>query len=96
MSERYEWESATIVAVSCLPPGEELGHECTDAWALVIGNPYATAFVVEGNRDELLAFADRLIAAIRSTFSTEHENALHLQEPERRSPICDAEAGDRS
>jgi hypothetical protein len=96
MSERYEWESATVVDVSCLPPGEDLGNEQTKAWTLVIGDPDATAFVVEGSRDELLAFADRLAVEIGSTFFAEHENALHFQEHDPRCPVCVAEAGGRS
>jgi hypothetical protein len=96
MSGRYEWESAPAVEVSCLPPGEELGNGRTNAWALVIGDPDATAFVVQGTRDDLLSFADRLVVEIGSTFSAEHENALHFKEPEPRCPVCVAEAGDRS
>jgi hypothetical protein len=44
---RYEWADTTT-AVDCLP-AEELTTTGTD-WALVIGDPGATALVIEGVR----------------------------------------------
>lgn len=86
---RYEWVDAAAF-VDCLPANE---LDLTgNGWALVVGDPSATALVVEGTRDDLLALIDRASAAVYSTFIAEHSNALHLADPEPRCPGCAADA----
>ena len=84
--DRYEWIDATCTPLACLP-SEELGENGT-GWVLMIGDPGATALVIEGVRDELLALLDRAVAAIVGTIVAEHENAAHENKPESRCPLC--------
>jgi hypothetical protein len=61
MSKRHEWTGADA-PVRLVPPGISLGSggdDRTDAWALVLGNEYATALVVQGTPSELAAFVMR-------------------------------------
>jgi hypothetical protein len=76
---RYEWTDTTT-AVDCLP-ADELTTTGT-SWVLVIGDPGATALVIEGARDELLALLDRATAAVVATFVANHENAVPRNESE--------------
>jgi hypothetical protein len=87
---RYEWTD-TSTPIDCLPC-DELTTSGT-GWALVIGDPGATALVIEGVREELLSLLDRAAAAVVATFVAEHQNALHLNEPEVCCPLCVSEEG---
>jgi hypothetical protein len=71
MSQRYEWIEARYAAVVLRLPGEQVdGSDEADAatqvedYAVVLGNPYATALVVTGSPDQLRAFADRVRATV--------------------------------
>lgn len=65
MSARYEHVEATAAPIRLVGPGTELGDDVVADQALVIGNKYATALVVEGSPDELTALVDTLAAALR-------------------------------
>jgi hypothetical protein len=74
MSERYEFADADIVEVSFRRASdidEELhGH------AIVIGDPYATAFVVRGTVADLARFATAVTRAV--TVAALHSEGRHL------------------
>jgi hypothetical protein len=89
---RYEWTN-TSTPVYCLR-SDELTTTGTD-WALVIGDPGATALVIEGIRDDLLRLLDRATASVVATFVAEHEKAVHLNAPEIHCPLCVSEEGGR-
>lgn len=66
MSERYEWNSASDCPLEVVPPGTKLGMDEVDqdSYGLVIGDPWASAYVVEDAPDVLRAFARRIIALL--------------------------------
>lgn len=66
MSERYEWNSASGCPLEVVPPGTELGESEVDQgnYALIIGDPWASAYVVEDTPDVLRTFARRIIALL--------------------------------
>jgi hypothetical protein len=65
MSTRYEWID-TATSIECVAPSTDLDGCTTDDCAVVIGDPYATALVVQGPLDELRDFVQRVIAAIEA------------------------------
>jgi hypothetical protein len=83
--DRYEWTDCAT-RVYC-QPAEELAETST-GWALVIGDPGATALVIEGVLDELLTILDRAAAAVVAVLVAEHENAVHVNKPATRCPLC--------
>jgi hypothetical protein len=66
MSERFEFIAAERCPVELVGPGTELGEDEVDGWhhALVIGDSWSSALVVEGTRRELCAFVDLLAARL--------------------------------
>ena len=66
MNERFEFIAAHCCPVELVGPGTELGYDEVDGWhhALVIGNSWSSALVVEGTRRELRAFVDLLAACL--------------------------------
>lgn len=91
MSRRYEWTRASLTAIACVPPGEEIGEHETDTWALVIGDPSAFAMVIQGDRNELILFTGRVAAEIASTLIAEQENGVYHSDETGR-PGCADEA----
>jgi hypothetical protein len=83
--DRYEWTDCAT-RVYC-QTAEELAEDGT-GWALVIGDPGATALVIEGALGELLTLLDRAAAVVVATLVAEHENAVHVDKPETRCPQC--------
>lgn len=70
MAPRYEWSAATATDVKIVAPHDPEFHDDADApeaddWAIVLGNPYATAFVVSGDLEELEQFAARVLALVQ-------------------------------
>jgi hypothetical protein len=66
LAERYELVD-TNADIIVHPPGTELGLEPTVQWAVVIGNPWATALAIEGSLPDLTWFAERLLDSVRRT-----------------------------
>lgn len=64
MSMRYESATAADLPVDTVGPGTELGANTVEQHALVIGDPSASAFAVEGSQDDLRAFAERVTKAV--------------------------------
>jgi hypothetical protein len=51
--------------VGLVPPGTELGEHATDDHALVLGDPWASALVIEGSPAELEAAVAKMVATIQ-------------------------------
>ncbi|ONH62376.1 hypothetical protein CcI49_03075 [Frankia sp. CcI49] len=64
MSDRYEHIEAAGAEVELLGPGAELGDNVIADHAVVIGDPGATALVVEGSLNELTALVGALAAVL--------------------------------
>jgi hypothetical protein len=64
LAERYEFVDANA-DIMRYPPGAEIGVEPIAGYAVVIGDPWATALAVKGSLPELAAFAERLLASVR-------------------------------
>jgi hypothetical protein len=64
MSERYEMTTASGCPVTLESPGEDIGEDILTGHALVIGDRYSSAMVVEGTRAELLDFAEYLVRLV--------------------------------
>jgi len=70
MSDRYEWYLGTP-PVSVRGPEDELWHNADDGnderhWALVIGDPGATALVIYGDPADLRAAAAKIATAVEA------------------------------
>jgi hypothetical protein len=65
MSERYEWAEAERMPIEIVEPGTHIGEWNTTSHALILGDPDATAFVVEGSPQQLCEFASRIVALVR-------------------------------
>ena len=102
MSRRYEWIEARYAAVVLRLPGEQGdGSDEADVatqvedYAVVLGNPYATALVVTGSPDQLRAFANR----VRATVPAEQQPGAGCDAKDRcpacGAHICEPHAPDR-
>jgi len=69
MAQRYEWHSNPEIEV--VPRETEVGDAHVDEdFALLIGNPYATAFVIENDAESLLAWLEEAADAVRAAAGT--------------------------
>ena len=61
MSARYEWDTADAVLLDAVGPGTQLGGDEVEPGhhALVIGDPWASAYMVEGTAGQLHEFLRR-------------------------------------
>jgi hypothetical protein len=68
MSQRYEVDDANC-ELAILTPSDDPGEYRLDLddgnYALVIGNPWASAFAIEGSPDDLRAFAQRVQGLVK-------------------------------
>jgi hypothetical protein len=66
MSDRYEFISARETPIGVAEPREWVGMDRIDPgnYALIIGEPGATALVVEGSPAHLREFAQRVATAL--------------------------------
>lgn len=70
MGERYECGDVST-DLEVVGPGAVLGEEelSPDRFALVIGNPWASAYAIEGRLEDLMAFAQRLTSVVSEAHS---------------------------
>lgn len=68
MSQRYQIDDSNA-ELKIVGPGTDLGEDQLGAarYALVIGDPYASAYVIEGSLTELREFARRVTARVEHT-----------------------------
>lgn len=73
MSQRYEVGDMTT-DLEILGPGADLGGNelGSGAYALVIGDPWASAYAIEGTLEELAEFAQRVTALVAQAQPTNH------------------------
>jgi hypothetical protein len=66
MSDRYEFIDARQTPIEVAEPHEWVGMDTIDPgnYALIIGEPGATALVVEGSPTHLREFAQRVATAV--------------------------------
>ncbi|MFC0430004.1 hypothetical protein [Kutzneria buriramensis] len=66
MSRRYEFDTADC-PLEIVPPGADLGEDdlAPGIYGLVIGDPWASAFVVEGTPPDLRRFVQRIGDAVQ-------------------------------
>ena len=82
MNARYEWGTATETTVVYVPPEnfDELGEKPAKAGngALVIGDPWASAYAVEGSPAELRRWAATLASRIPGSVGYEGGEVLTI------------------
>jgi hypothetical protein len=90
MSARFEGVNAVGMPHCVFVPGEEYGLDTLgpDQWGVSLGDPNATALVIVGKRDDVLAAIDRARDELLSYYTAEHVNGYHLRAPERNCPEC--------
>jgi hypothetical protein len=66
MSERYEWATAADCGLSIRGEGTRIGESEVDEGniAVVLGDPWGTAFVVEGSDEELRSLANDILKGL--------------------------------
>jgi len=67
MSERYEMAEARGLELSVVGPGDEVGDDVVRDGdvALIIGDPYATAYVIVGTREEVATALRRALVEVQ-------------------------------
>jgi hypothetical protein len=78
MSQHYEWTTADALPIEVVGPGTELGESDTESHALVLGDPYASAFVIEGTPEELGELARTILSAVESLGGTNTSDATSI------------------
>ena len=93
MTSRFEDTDATTMPHCVFTPRETYGDVTlgNDEWGVCLGNPWATALVIVGRRDDVLDALTRARDELIEYYTAEHENGYHNAEPEARCPECQEE-----
>lgn len=87
MSRRYEYDTSSC-GLELATPGDDLGVDSLDEgnYGLVIGNPWSSAYVIEGGLADLLEFTRRVAQLVGEELSKVLADSVSNEQINRPAP----------